>query len=176
MLKTTRVCVRTWGRTPFQNAVFKLSLTIPSSIVLPVDRTQQATGADVPPSSTEVAWDTLRTDLRALTDRLENWREIYTQQRVVWSIDETAEALGRPRDQLLMWLRSADRRVGKECRSRWSPYPSNRRRHTRYWRDWSSDVCSSDLRSRRAPFQHRGGMGHSSDGSSGSYGSARELA
>src|SRR5258707_9412634 len=23
-------------------------------------------------------------------------------------------------------------------------YPS-RRRHTRYWRDWSSDVCSSDL-------------------------------
>src|SRR3712207_6423236 len=26
---------------------------------------------------------------------------------------------------------------------------SSRRRHTRYWRDWSSDVCSSDL---RAPF------------------------
>src|SRR3712207_9059148 len=25
---------------------------------------------------------------------------------------------------------------------------SSRRRHTRYWRDWSSDVCSSDLRSR----------------------------
>src|SRR3712207_8212231 len=24
---------------------------------------------------------------------------------------------------------------------------SSRRRHTRYWRDWSSDVCSSDLRS-----------------------------
>src|SRR5438445_1731933 len=22
---------------------------------------------------------------------------------------------------------------------------SGRRRHTRYWRDWSSDVCSSDL-------------------------------
>src|SRR3712207_7021268 len=22
---------------------------------------------------------------------------------------------------------------------------SSRRRHTRYWRDWSSDVCSSDL-------------------------------
>src|SRR5882757_5672135 len=37
---------------------------------------------------------------------------------------------------------------------------SSRRRHTRYWRDWSSDVCSSDLEpvspsmtyvSRRAP-------------------------
>src|SRR3712207_503216 len=30
--------------------------------------------------------------------------------------------------------RSEERRVGKECR---------------YWRDWSSDVCSSDLTSRR---------------------------
>src|SRR3712207_8028892 len=26
---------------------------------------------------------------------------------------------------------------------------SSRRRHTRYWRDWSSDVCSSDLREGR---------------------------
>src|SRR3712207_9230177 len=26
---------------------------------------------------------------------------------------------------------------------------SSRRRHTRYWRDWSSDVCSSDLKSVR---------------------------
>src|SRR3712207_9344031 len=26
---------------------------------------------------------------------------------------------------------------------------SSRRRHTRYWRDWSSDVCSSDLRCSR---------------------------
>src|SRR3712207_6864204 len=25
---------------------------------------------------------------------------------------------------------------------------SSRRRHTRYWRDWSSDVCSSDLEAR----------------------------
>src|SRR3712207_7207325 len=25
---------------------------------------------------------------------------------------------------------------------------SSRRRHTRYWRDWSSDVCSSDLQPR----------------------------
>src|SRR5438445_3261512 len=28
---------------------------------------------------------------------------------------------------------------------------SSRRRHTRYWRDWSSDVCSSDLPWRRRP-------------------------
>src|SRR3712207_8592292 len=26
-----------------------------------------------------------------------------------------------------------------------SRFFSSRRRHTRYWRDWSSDVCSSDL-------------------------------
>src|ERR671920_1005594 len=26
---------------------------------------------------------------------------------------------------------------------------SSRRRHTRYWRDWSSDVCSSDLHLRK---------------------------
>src|ERR1039458_7814605 len=41
--------------------------------------------------------------------------------------------------------RSEERRVGKECRSRWSPYHSSRRRHTRCLSDWSSDVCSSDL-------------------------------
>src|SRR3712207_9053706 len=27
---------------------------------------------------------------------------------------------------------------------------SSRRRHTRYWRDWSSDVCSSDLAKSKA--------------------------
>src|SRR5438445_7112263 len=27
----------------------------------------------------------------------------------------------------------------------WIFFFSSRRRHTRYWRDWSSDVCSSDL-------------------------------
>src|SRR3712207_8124739 len=32
------------------------------------------------------------------------------------------------------------------CRVHWSSFFfSSRRRHTRYWRDWSSDVCSSDL-------------------------------
>src|ERR1035438_3409130 len=41
--------------------------------------------------------------------------------------------------------RSEERRVGKECRSRWSPYHSKKRRHTRCLSDWSSDVCSSDL-------------------------------
>src|SRR5690606_28795881 len=45
--------------------------------------------------------------------------------------------------------RSEERRVGKECRSRWARYCSSRRRHTRFSRDWSSDVCSSDLHRRR---------------------------
>src|SRR5947209_15635032 len=32
-----------------------------------------------------------------------------------------------------------------EIRSYFFFFFSSRRRHTRYWRDWSSDVCSSDL-------------------------------
>src|SRR3712207_8194844 len=32
---------------------------------------------------------------------------------------------------------------------------SSRRRHTRYWRDWSSDVCSSDLEVRDMLFRSR---------------------
>src|SRR3712207_7696204 len=36
--------------------------------------------------------------------------------------------------------------VGFELRRRFVVF-SSRRRHTRYWRDWSSDVCSSDLKS-----------------------------
>src|SRR5438445_6969896 len=32
---------------------------------------------------------------------------------------------------------------------------SSRRRHTRYWRDWSSDVCSSDLPPARAAARRR---------------------
>src|SRR5947209_16784621 len=37
---------------------------------------------------------------------------------------------------------------------------SSRRRHTRYWRDWSSDVCSSDLLSRehRRELHHAGAV------------------
>src|SRR3712207_8428504 len=40
---------------------------------------------------------------------------------------------------------------------------SSRRRHTRYWRDWSSDVCSSDLERRRPG--RRAGQGGRSNGS-----------
>src|SRR5258707_2182769 len=36
---------------------------------------------------------------------------------------------------------------------------ASRRRHTRYWRDWSSDVCSSDLATLAGVVP--GGPGHS---------------
>src|SRR3712207_9380168 len=35
---------------------------------------------------------------------------------------------------------------------------SSRRRHTRYWRDWSSDVCSSDLGQRKVRGPQPGGV------------------
>src|SRR5690606_17818334 len=41
--------------------------------------------------------------------------------------------------------RSEERRVGKKHRVRGEQSRSSRRRHTRFSRDWSSDVCSSDL-------------------------------
>src|SRR3712207_9329975 len=41
---------------------------------------------------------------------------------------------------------------------------SSRRRHTRYWRDWSSDVCSSDLRRARGPHLGTGGGGRPAAG------------
>src|SRR5438445_5081776 len=35
---------------------------------------------------------------------------------------------------------------------------SSRRRHTRYWRDWSSDVCSSDLHAELSVVSVYGGV------------------
>src|SRR3712207_1942622 len=46
------------------------------------------------------------------------------------------------------WSRTVDWRYGRL-------FFSSRRRHTRYWRDWSSDVCSSDLAARPRPGQQR---------------------
>src|SRR5699024_8474426 len=45
----------------------------------------------------------------------------------------------------MRWSRSEERRVGKECGGVGEGERSSRRRHTRSKRDWSSDVCSSDL-------------------------------
>src|SRR3712207_7521112 len=37
------------------------------------------------------------------------------------------------------------RKEREKCAGEKHFFFSSRRRHTRYWRDWSSDVCSSDL-------------------------------
>src|SRR5690606_25827943 len=55
------------------------------------------------------------------------------------------QALDNQRIDTKAKKRSEERRVGKERRARWSPDDASRRRHTRFSRDWSSDVCSSDL-------------------------------
>src|SRR3712207_5288695 len=59
-------------------------------------------------------------------------------------------------------MRSQGRRVmdyALECLCiRWFFFFSSRRRHTRYWRDWSSDVCSSDLRGSAAQIRQLAGM------------------
>src|SRR3712207_9077151 len=43
---------------------------------------------------------------------------------------------------------------------------ASRRRHTRYWRDWSSDVCSSDLRGFRVVRMLVASCSRSGDGGS----------
>src|SRR3712207_3861030 len=43
---------------------------------------------------------------------------------------------------------------------------SSRRRHTRYWRDWSSDVCSSDLHEHGHHHHHH----HHEEGEAEEYG------
>src|SRR5690625_4892500 len=50
----------------------------------------------------------------------------------------------------LAFSRSEERRVGKECGFEMMSAYASRRRHTRWPRDWSSDVCSSDLRKCRS--------------------------
>src|SRR5258707_13051908 len=59
---------------------------------------------------------------------------------------------------------------------------SMRRRHTIYWRDWSSDVCSSDLgwptrsgRGRRRPPRTREGRRRSRGGSPPASGRTSEI-
>src|ERR1035438_8939490 len=78
-----------------------------------------------------------------------DWRECLVYLGRGWCIAATIsveEAQSNFPDLLARVIaRSEERRVGKECRSRWSPYLSSRRRHTRCLSDWSSDVCSSDL-------------------------------
>src|SRR3712207_8051679 len=46
---------------------------------------------------------------------------------------------------ILKWREAGPNRAHQDFKSWALPFFSSRRRHTRYWRDWSSDVCSSDL-------------------------------
>src|SRR3712207_8674367 len=50
---------------------------------------------------------------------------------------------------------------------------SSRRRHTRYWRDWSSDVCSSDLRTVRRYILQLQDLGIPVEAGRGRYGAYR---
>src|SRR3712207_9062013 len=52
---------------------------------------------------------------------------------------------------------------------------SSRRRHTRYWRDWSSDVCSSDLCPARGRLGRRLGGGRWDRGGVPGGGDGRDL-
>src|SRR5436309_970797 len=56
-------------------------------------------------------------------------------------------------------MRSEERRVGKEWECGWVTQRSSRRRHTRFSRDWSSDVCSSDLHGTEDAASDRAGTG-----------------
>src|SRR5437867_6908786 len=66
---------------------------------------------------------------------------------------------------LMVWV-TPDLRIKKsllKCnwtiRKRLPLFISSRRRHTRSYGDWSSDVCSSDLRVARAPPPRHGSRG-----------------
>src|SRR3712207_753747 len=52
---------------------------------------------------------------------------------------------------------------------------SSRRRHTRYWRDWSSDVCSSDLRKHGEEGDLPGDVGGNDVGNDGPVDDALDL-
>src|SRR3712207_2909174 len=51
----------------------------------------------------------------------------------------------RPRVWRFVWTWGRPPRASANSISGCVVFFSSRRRHTRYWRDWSSDVCSSDL-------------------------------
>src|SRR3712207_8250570 len=64
--------------------------------------------------------------------RVSGVTEVKTWALPILLVDEVARLVDRSRGDGV-------ERVCLEC------FFSSRRRHTRYWRDWSSDVCSSDL-------------------------------
>src|SRR5258707_10712798 len=53
--------------------------------------------------------------------------------------------ISHPRNKRFKFLRVSSDDIASMYAPSWFFFFSSRRRHTRYWRDWSSDVCSSDL-------------------------------
>src|SRR3989442_15678814 len=59
--------------------------------------------------------------LAAFTDQIVQNKELFSRIAAVYDARETSGLT--PEQKRLVWLdRSEERRVGKECRSRWSPY------------------------------------------------------
>ena len=52
----------------------------------------------------------------------QNGERLYDNQNVCLLLNISKRTLQRYRDNGLKYHRSEERRVGKECRSRWSPY------------------------------------------------------
>ena len=50
------------------------------------------------------------------------WNHLWQSTVFAAAVAVVAVAFRRNRAQVRYWLRSEERRVGKECRSRWSPY------------------------------------------------------
>src|SRR5699024_8095170 len=66
-------------------------------------------------------------------------------ERFIEEMSRYLAANGKSYQNYAAALRSEERRVGKGRRPQSEACDSSRRRHTRSKRDWSSDVCSSDL-------------------------------
>src|SRR5689334_23403111 len=75
--------------------------------------------------------DVCSSDLQEVEDAQQRGRSVAGGKTEPWALDlgrlgePGAEQLGRPRRTRVLGhvqLRSEERRVGKECRSRWSPY------------------------------------------------------
>src|SRR5206468_858881 len=87
------------------------------------------------------SWST--THLTGLPARV-SWTGSHTALASVFAVTLLIDA-AQTRELARQGWRSEERRVGKECGAGGGRGLSSRRRHTRSDRDWSSDVCSSDL-------------------------------
>jgi len=69
-----------------------------------------------------VTWSDERDGVRILDQRLLPEREVYRDLRSVEDVCDAIKTLAVRGAPAIGIARSEERRVGKECRSRWSPY------------------------------------------------------